>query len=341
MKKFNLYSVFVFSLICFSLFSKPDLSNIKHPLPFNKVVIWGHKLHTHTHSYIHYAFYRAFKHLGYDTLWLDNSDDISKIDFSNSLFLTEGQVDQKMPIRDDCKYILHFCNPDKYKKLLDKGNCINLEIYKNTCIEKSEYEVERCIYVNLKNKIIYMYWGTDLLPYEIDAIKKQVAVEKKEKIACFIGSINNSGETNNESRIKEFERACQENGIKFMARNFDWNSRNNISPQENIRFVRQALLAPSIQGPYQCRVGYIPCRIFKNISYGAIGITNSKEVYELFDKKILYDEDTYKLGLRAIDKMKNFDINELYELMDFVRDNHTYINRINYLLWFMDLVKPL
>lgn len=26
-----------------------------------KVVIWGHKLHSHTHSYIHNAFYNAFK----------------------------------------------------------------------------------------------------------------------------------------------------------------------------------------------------------------------------------------------------------------------------------------
>jgi Lrp/AsnC family transcriptional regulator for asnA, asnC and gidA len=31
-----------------------------------KVVIWGHKLHSHTHSYIHNGFYIAFKHLGYD-----------------------------------------------------------------------------------------------------------------------------------------------------------------------------------------------------------------------------------------------------------------------------------
>ena len=28
---------------------------------FDKIIIWGHKLHTHTHSYIHYGFYKAFK----------------------------------------------------------------------------------------------------------------------------------------------------------------------------------------------------------------------------------------------------------------------------------------
>jgi len=69
---------------------------------FEKVIIWGHKLHSHTHSYIHNAFYIAFKHMGYETYWFDDKDDVKKFDFSNSLFLTEGQVDKKIPLREDC-----------------------------------------------------------------------------------------------------------------------------------------------------------------------------------------------------------------------------------------------
>jgi len=30
----------------------------------NKIIIWGHKLHSHTHSYIHSGYYEAFKKLG-------------------------------------------------------------------------------------------------------------------------------------------------------------------------------------------------------------------------------------------------------------------------------------
>ena len=41
---------------------------------FERVIIWGHKLHTHTHSYIHYGFQRRFKHLNYDVYWFDNND---------------------------------------------------------------------------------------------------------------------------------------------------------------------------------------------------------------------------------------------------------------------------
>jgi hypothetical protein len=101
------------------------MNNIK------QVVLWGHKLHSHTHSYIHNAFYIAFKHLGYKTLWLDNKDnyetkdfsqplflnennEINTIDFTNTLFITEGQVDQNIPILSTAYYILHNCNMDKY-----------------------------------------------------------------------------------------------------------------------------------------------------------------------------------------------------------------------------------
>jgi hypothetical protein len=53
-------------------------------------VIWGHKLHTHTHSYVHEGFFRAFQYLGYRTHWLDDSDDVSGLDLAGAVFLTEG-----------------------------------------------------------------------------------------------------------------------------------------------------------------------------------------------------------------------------------------------------------
>ena len=34
-----------------------------------KVVIWGHPLGTHTHSYSNQGYYNAFKHLGHDIHW--------------------------------------------------------------------------------------------------------------------------------------------------------------------------------------------------------------------------------------------------------------------------------
>ena len=43
-------------------------------MKYNKVVIWGHPLYSHTHSYVHEAYNKAFKHLGYDTYWFHDGD---------------------------------------------------------------------------------------------------------------------------------------------------------------------------------------------------------------------------------------------------------------------------
>src|ERR1700735_295618 len=74
----------------------------------------GHPLHSHTHSYIHQAWYRAFQRLGHEVYWVSTLDEIKDIDVSGALFITEGQVDTDMPRRQDCYYILHNWNPDNY-----------------------------------------------------------------------------------------------------------------------------------------------------------------------------------------------------------------------------------
>ena len=51
-----------------------------------KIIIWGHPLHSHTHSYIHNAFYIAFKYLGYNNYWFHDNSDIEGFDFTIKAF---------------------------------------------------------------------------------------------------------------------------------------------------------------------------------------------------------------------------------------------------------------
>ncbi len=142
---------------------------------FSQVVIWGHKLHSHTHSYIHEAFYRAFKALNYKVYYLDKTDDISNIDFSNSLFLTEGQVDTGIPLREDCFYILHNTAWEKYENLHKKRKTLTMQVYTND-VRKLNFvkEIKPYIFVSdtyQKNRTVWMPWATDLLPQEIEVQK--------------------------------------------------------------------------------------------------------------------------------------------------------------------------
>lgn len=245
---------------------------------FDKVIIWGHKLHSHTHSYIHNAFYKAFQHMGYQTLWLDARDNLANIDCSNALFITEGQVDTNIPLRDDARYILHNCDMKKYAPYMKAGHGIILQVYTDDVLPRPVKKIDDFIYYDPADKVIYMPWATDLLPNEIDAIKKELPHLQRTQEIWWIGTLA-GGEFGNVNEVEPFRRACAESGINF-------NHAMNKSVADNIKDIQHSYMAPAIVGTWQQKVGYIPCRIFKNVSYGQMGVTNSRHVYELFKKKI-------------------------------------------------------
>ena len=68
-----------------------------------------------------------------------------------------------------------------------------------------------------------------------------------------------------------------------------------------------------------------------------IGMTNSNAVNELFDNELLYSKDIEELVNIGLDFEKREDKNEIIKkLMINVAENHTYINRITYIL---DVIK--
>ncbi len=317
---------------------------------FEKVVIWGHKLHSHTHSYIHNGFFVAFKHLGYPTYWFDDKDDVSNFDFSNSLFLTEGQVDERIPLRDDCQYILHYCRTTKYDHLIANRQCVTMQVYNNALYNfnadgspipgsqpdrSTLINFDPCVLLDPIGKRVYMPWATDLLPHEIEQIQKELPTIHRGKTIYWVGSIG-GGAFGNGKEIDAFKNAAAQHRIKFIHKD-PWSK--GISPEENLKLIQKSYIAPAIVGQWQNQVGYIPCRIFKNISYGQMGVTNSATVQELFQGKLIFNTDTYQLFNDAEDRLRTFPLTEVYELMDIVKNHHTYVNRINAILKLFELIQ--
>jgi hypothetical protein len=310
-------------------------------MQINQIVIWGHKLHTHTHSYIHNGFFIGFNHIGYNTQWYDDNDDVSTVDFSNSLFITEHQVNKKIPCRTDCLYLTHYVDAGDFPGV-PKEHIILLKValrdfkghdakYPN-CIYTPLYYGNKHEYYSKINgyNCLYMYWATDLLPDEIQENIENLTEIVTNREINMIGTITRPW--------MYLSQLCRDKNIQFnqYGASFNVHSQKNKSIQENVRLIKQSLIAPALQDMQQCQENYIPCRIFKNISYGKMGITNNPIVYELFDKKILYDSNLQKLFNTALDFEQREDKHVIIkELMEHVRDNHTYINRINTILTFI------
>jgi hypothetical protein len=282
-----------------------------------KFIVWGHKYNNHSHANIHYAYKRAFESMGWETYWLDNADDISAFDFSNSLFLTEGQVDGKIPVRPDCKYILHNCDTKKYG-----DNFLTLQVYTTDVLTRDVEKIDGCIYYQSDLKTLYQPWATDYLPNEIENLTSLNF--SKNKIVNWVGSVWEGGGYGNLNEINILKESLKRYGIEF---------KEIRSPyEENKTHINSSYISPAIQGAWQVEKSYIPCRIFKNISYGEFGITNSPGVYDLLEQQITFDNDINTLIDKAIMRRESISISEMNNQINLIRDKHTYINRITNIL---------
>tara|TARA_Y100000389_G_C17382238_1_gene475000 strand:+ start:146 stop:1147 length:1002 start_codon:yes stop_codon:yes gene_type:complete len=313
-----------------------------------KVIIWGHKLHDHTHSYIHNAFYRTFKYLGYDVYWFDNEYS-ETFNFDNCLFITHGMECSRIPINNTSYYLFHNCHlvGDKYKIPhnhiqfdpekeigIDINNILVFQVLTKDCYYRDKKYL--CTHIYRYNQgIIYFPWGTDLTPQEIDnnienydLIYKKCLKENKE--VNFVGM-----------PLEQWDKLKNEvnkRGINYnnYGGTFDCKSERNKDVFENMELIQQSILAPALQTKWQVDNHYIPCRIFKNISYGKMGITNNQAVNKLFDNKLIYSEDIEELVIKGLEFEESSSKKEkVIELMKEVRDKHTYVNRIQFILDFI------
>lgn len=298
-----------------------------------RIVIWGHKLHSHTHSYIHYGFDKAFRYLGYETYWLDDNDNISGQNFDNCIFLTEGQVDNKIPQTNNSKYILHNCDGAKYKWLKNE-NRINIQFFSTEVFRYGLKEINPYTFVG--SDIIHFCWATDLLPNEIDENNAHNEMSNRECI--WIGSYSQGDKTQfeNNTQLDPFFNECRKNNINVRIIN-PWV--RPCSPEENRKIVKNAFIAPAINGWFQKQTYYLPCRLFKNISYGHFGISNNEYANKIFDGRLIYSSDPAELFHKSIErKNEPKAIDNIKFLMNEVKEKHTYVNRIHSMLEFLSMV---
>jgi hypothetical protein len=323
---------------------------------FKKVVIWGFPLHSHTHSYVHYGWYKAFKHLGYEVVWFHDKDFAppATFNYKNCLFITEGYADDNIPLEPSSIYFVHVArNPLKYiqagvrfidiryhvtsirdcnyiydtrYKTLEKIGDITL--YEPFASDRDLHPQFRHV-IPLQYEAAYVCWATDLLPEEIRMEDRFIQPEHK---CYFIGSVGDG----NRKELERLALGCYQRGVEIVVNN-PWT--NPLDFEEAKLLVQRSAIAPDIRGSGDpgnmmrgetgtCHkeIGYIPCRLFKNISYGKVGGTNCRRLYELFGDMVVYSEDEAQLAEMCFEKEKDKDY--ILKQMEWVRDHHTYVHRI-------------
>jgi len=149
----------------------------------------------------------------------------------------------------------------------------------------------------------------------------------------------------NTKEISLFFQECIRNGIEVHV-NDPW---QNPLPFETVQEnTMKSIMAPDIRssgdprkiaigetGTCHKHIGYIPCRLLKSISYGHLGITNSRHAYELLEQKVIYNSDESQLFYDAFNNLQNYDL--IKQQMTIVREKHTFLNRIDDLLKVLEI----
>jgi len=288
-----------------------------------KAIIWGHKHISNTFYHIMYSYHKAFKFLGYDAYWFDNNDNVSNFDFSDCIFFTEGQVDQNIPLRSDGKYILHHCKIEKY--INAKCKIINLCNYVGDCEDGISFnyngkvqKIKEFLFYDKDNNALYQPWATDLLPYEINT-DLFIPFDKNKIDVNYIGTI--VPYDNLLSRMQLFAKACNDNGKQL--KHFQY-----ISYEDNLKLIRESYISIDMRNDWHLQRGYIPCRIWKNISYGKFTGTNSLHAFKMLGDFIAYNENPYDLYYETENKYANLSKEKMKQAMQYIKDNHTFVNRI-------------
>jgi hypothetical protein len=312
-----------------------------------KIVIWGYKSNSHTHHYTHSAFYKAFQHLEYETYWFDDLDYPENFNWDDCIFWTEGFADKNIPLNKKSVYFVHVCpDPAKYinagvKKFIDvraSGIWQKDHVYDFTLDKTKVKKVGPCCYLQEKKERrvqvlnqyhkywiqdydkLYISWATNMLPEEFNF--EDIYYPRENKI-YFCGNLSDQGVCENYSTFKPFIEECFNNGIEFIHNN---PFANPLSQDEVILRTKKSILGIDIRGPEHLRNGYIPCRMFKSISWGHLGTTNSEEVYKESEGHCIYQPNTSQLFYDAMEKRLDYEF--IKKSMMYVKENHTFVNRV-------------
>jgi len=233
-----------------------------------RIVCWGggggdH----HSHRWIWHGIYQTARKLGMGAKWIWD-DPRGGVQPGDLVFCIDIWSEH-LPLIEGARYVCHNIPGDHplFTEIPER-DWIRWQVYTN---EAAGEKVGCCRYWLAENRTLSMPWGTDLLAEEFyDPVFNPSSRE-----AMFVGAIWNTDGQGNEGILVELRHALKMNGLKLV-------HKTQISGEDMINSIRGARIAPAIAGDWQVDHDYLPCRVFKNVSYGQVAITNVQRFFDIF-----------------------------------------------------------
>lgn len=290
------------------------------------VVIWGFKSEYKSqkpnhaiasHAYIHAGYHKAFHAAGYFTKWLDDSaDDAHLIPGGAIVFCMDCRI-QHLPRRPDLFYVGHNFEEKQTEGMKKR---IALQYWTPDCVGTNLAST----YVRWDGKTLYMPWATDLLPAEIG----NQTYAPTNRVVYWTGSVWDDGGMGNVKEFGELRQALVRHNIEL----------KHVRPldDQQAEYIHNSYIAPAMQGKWQVDRGYIPCRAFKNASYGQMVVTNNPIVRELFNGYCAFGNSVGEMVDEAMKICCEPRAKLTRHAMQVVKIGHTYRHRVESLMSVVD-----
>lgn len=287
--------------------------------PFGKVVIWGLRRSVDSFRYIHQHFYETLVKIGASVVWCDDLEKNRDAVCSGDLVFGVNVAAKHLPIVKGAFYVLH--NTDAaINDQIPYSHRIILQVY--TKADQSASGAVKWMsgtYFYPGQRMLVQPWGTNLLPSEF-----MPAVSPKTRncrMSFWVGAIwQNAQGQGNINEVAEFKRVLADRGKRFQQLRFIPNS-------WNAKAVRWSCLAPAVAGAWQAENHYLPCRMFKNISYGQLGLSNVLGFDDILGDDTCLDTDLDALTDRAM-SLGDKAFTEIIKAQQEAVKQHTYVGKI-------------
>lgn len=290
------------------------------------VVIWGLRHKRDTFRYIHRAWVQALSRSGRPVTWVDDDPRAASAVDDKAIVVAVNVAAHHIPRVRGARYVLHNIDPQPFVEIADRRNhVLQLQVWSEPVRNLvSTSEVLPCVALDLEKHVLYQPWGT---PFPETSWKTE-PLGTAARSEFWIGSVwDNPQNQGNESMIREWRSVLQSAGIHFRKVPYGW-------PDTQLGYgslVRRSRLAAAVVGDWQKEHGYVPCRLFKNISFGAVPIGNSPVYRLLLGDCAIVSEDLCEL-LNMYLCLSVADRRERIRAAQVVMRNYTYESAFNRIL---------
>lgn len=240
---------------------------------YRKVVLWGATQSLDSTRHIYRAYHDTLAKLGIPHVWVADApvsrEAIGERDLVFAMDIWGAHIGEAIAGAD---YVLHNFVPDHpLSQTIDEQHLLRLQVYTDDALQWEHDTWDTCRLYHGGGRTLFQPWGTDLLAEEFYDPVFNLSAEE----CCFVGAIWDDNGLGNAQMIPELETALTRRRLQFT-------HLTQVSDAANIAAVRRSRIAPAIAGPWQVENNYLPCRVFKNVSYGQLAVTNVERFRDIF-----------------------------------------------------------